>query len=53
MVVLRNESNKYGVYTLDGNEIIGAKYDNIKFIESSMEFILSYFAPIISFPSNV
>lgn len=41
MVVLRNESNKYGVYTLDGNEIIGAKYDNIKFIESSMEFIVT------------
>lgn len=41
MIILKNSNNNYGVYKLDGTEIIGAKYSNIKFIESTKEFIVT------------
>lgn len=48
MIVLSNaekggsSSNlRYGVYTLTGEEIIGAKYNKIEFVESTQEFIVT------------
>lgn len=41
MIVVVNEEGKYGVRSLDNQEIIGAKYASIKFIESSKEFIVT------------
>lgn len=36
-----NKNNiRYGIYTLDGKEIVGMKYTNIEFIESTKEFIV-------------
>ena len=35
------DEGKYGVKGADGKEIIGAKYDSIKFIESTREFIVT------------
>lgn len=35
------EELRYGVYTLDGKEIIGMKYTNVEFIESTKEFIVT------------
>lgn len=32
---------RYGIYTLDGKEIVGMKYTNIEFIESTREFIVT------------
>lgn len=40
MLVVTNENKKYGVIALDGSEIIGTKYTDIKFIESSKSFIV-------------
>lgn len=40
MMVVKNENDKYGVYDLSGNTIIGEKYKSMKFIESSQEFIV-------------
>ena len=40
LVVVKNENNKYGVYSTSGQEIIGEKYAYIKFIEGSEEFIV-------------
>lgn len=36
-----NNSVRYGVTTLDGTEIIGTKYKNIQFIESTQEFLVT------------
>jgi len=48
MIVVSNSENansygnfKYGVYSLDGQEIIGTKYDAIEFVESTQEFIVT------------
>lgn len=41
MIVVMNEEGKYGVRSLDNQEIIGTKYASIKFIESSKEFIVT------------
>ena len=35
------ESKKYGVATLNGTEVIGAKYKSIEFIEASKEFVVT------------
>ena len=40
MMVVKDTNENYGVYDLSGNTIIGEKYKNIKFIESSQEFIV-------------
>ena len=40
MVVVKNEKNHYGVYGIDGKEIVGMKFANMKFIESTKEFIV-------------
>jgi len=41
MVVVMNEDEKYGVHTTANKEIIGTKYTNIEFIESSQDFIVT------------
>lgn len=41
MIIVKDNSNDYGVYSLDGKEILGIKYKAIKFIESTMEFIVT------------
>lgn len=46
LVIVKNtdssgESTKYGVSTLNGIEIVGTKYKNIEFIESTQEFIVT------------
>ncbi len=48
MIVLSNtkdhsysSNSKYGVYSLDGEEIIGTKYSKIDFVESTQEFIVT------------
>lgn len=40
-LVVTNTEGKYGVTDLKGNTIIGEKYDTIKFVESSKEFIVT------------
>jgi len=40
-LVVTNAEGKYGVMDLKGNTIIGEKYDTIKFVESSKEFIVT------------
>ena len=40
-MVVTNSNGKYGVADLKGNTIIGEKYDTIKFVESSKEFIVT------------
>lgn len=41
MLIIKNENGNYGVQTLDGQEVLGTKYANIKFVESSKEFIVT------------
>ena len=41
MIVIKNKNENYGVQTLDGQEVLGTKYANIKFVESSKEFIVT------------
>ena len=41
MLIVKNENDNYGVQTLDGQEVLGTKYANIKFVESSKEFIVT------------
>ncbi len=41
MIIVKNEDGHYGVYTLDGKEILGTKYAKIKFIENAQEFIVT------------
>lgn len=41
MVVVQNANKQYGVRTIDGTEIIGAKYKSIKFMESTQDFIVT------------
>ena len=41
MIVVKNSSEKYGVRSLDNQEIIGTKYASIKFIESTKEYIVT------------
>lgn len=41
MIIVKNSNNNYGVYNLKGKEILGTKYKNIKFIESTKEFIVT------------
>lgn len=36
-----NKNIRYGIYTIDGTEIVGTKYTNIEFIESTKEFIVT------------
>ena len=40
MMLIKNANGKYGIRSLDGKEIIGAKYSSIKFVESSKDFIV-------------
>lgn len=40
LVIVSNQS-RYGISTLSGNEIVGTKYKNIEFIESTQEFIVT------------
>ena len=40
MIVVKNTNNKYGVYDLSGNVIIGEKYASLVFLESTEEFIV-------------
>lgn len=40
LMVVKDANGYYGVYDLNGNTIIGEKYKNMKFIESSQEFIV-------------
>ena len=41
MLIIKNENGSYGVQTLDGQEVLGTKYANIKFVESAKEFIVT------------
>ena len=41
MIVVKNTDGHYGVYSLDGKEILGTKYAKVKFIESTQEFIVT------------
>ena len=41
IVASKENSGKYGVISLTGNEIISPRYDNIEFIENSKEFIIT------------
>ncbi len=41
MIVVENENKQYGVKSLNGQEILGTKYSEIKFIESAKEFIVT------------
>ena len=41
MLIVKNENENYGVQTLNGQEVLGTKYANIKFVESSKEFIVT------------
>lgn len=36
-----NKNIRYGIYTVDGKEIVGTKYTNIEFIESTQEFLVT------------
>lgn len=40
MVVVRNDSGKYGVIDTEGKTIIGAKYSEITYIEATNEFLV-------------
>lgn len=40
MIVVKNDSDKYGVSDLAGNTIIGKKYKEITFIEGTQEFVV-------------
>lgn len=39
-IVVKNDSGKYGVIDTKGNEIIGAKYSDITYIEATNEFLV-------------
>ena len=41
MLIVKNENGSYGVQTLEGQEVLGTKYANIKFVESAKEFIVT------------
>ena len=41
MIVVKNEQEHYGVYGLDGNEILGIRYADIKFVESTKDFVVT------------
>ena len=41
MVVVKNANGNLGVRTVNGKEIIGTKYINVKFVESSKDFIVT------------
>ena len=41
MIVVKNAEGNYGVYGLDGSEILGTRYKSVKFIESTREFIVT------------
>lgn len=41
MIVVRNTEGNYGVYSLDGSEILGTQYASVKFIESTRDFIVT------------
>lgn len=41
MLIVKNENGNYGVQTLTGQEVLGTKYANIKFVESTKEFIVT------------
>lgn len=41
MIIVKNADNEYGVLDLNGKEILGTKYSDIKFIESTREFIVT------------
>ena len=41
LVVVQNANKQYGVRSIDGTEIIGAKYKSIKFMESTQDFIVT------------
>ena len=40
MIVVKNDSGKYGVIDTQGKEIIGAKYSEITYIEATNEFLV-------------
>lgn len=40
MLIISNQDKEYGVNNLKGETIIGIKYSNIKFVESSKTFIV-------------
>ncbi len=42
MLIIKNENGNYGVQTLDGQEVLGTKYANIKFVESSKRIYSNY-----------
>lgn len=42
MIILKNSENNYGVYNfLTKTEVLGTKYANVKFVESTREFIVT------------
>lgn len=41
MIVVKNTNGNYGVQGLNGQEILGTKYANIKFVQSTREFIVT------------
>lgn len=40
MIIVKNESGKYGVNQLDNETVIGQKYAGITFVEGSQEFVV-------------
>lgn len=38
--IINEKDLRYGIYTIDGKEIVGTKYTSIEFIESTQEFIV-------------
>lgn len=41
MIIVKNANDNYGVQSLNGQEILGTKYSNIKFVQSTKEFIVT------------
>ena len=41
MIIVKNENGNYGVQGLNGQEVLGTKYADIKFVQSTKEFIVT------------
>ena len=53
MIVVKNAEGNYGVYGLDGSEILGTKYKSIKFIFSFYFIIICNYNTFISHTSYI
>lgn len=41
MIIVKNENGNYGVQELNGQEVLGTKYADIKFVQSTKEFVVT------------